>query len=315
MGLRCWFLEALPLGTEAAWIRKRRDDVTRGLQEGPSRSMNSVMRRAAKRGAAAFSEGHISEATFLNKKRRIAKLRAINDKTMLPEEISAQDVEDAGIALQHEFHLDKIKCRKECKNERVLALAGIVDMQGMAVWLEPGVTPNLISKAFQENRFVLETQRSQVDMFVVRRPDLAGQRVRWTAIIRGARVATPLFVTSGGRRGSSLKYHRAVQVKRKVWMSDNFQAKHETLTSLFKIGMALPGSRWKPINTEAGFFHAARGAISNNKPMTVAGLITPSDVRRVPLLKHLACAMMGAAFMDFICRIDEEASTSGMCGM
>jgi hypothetical protein len=255
MGLRCWFLEALPRGTEAAYVRERRDDVTRGLQEeGPcgygcqpdgygcqpdgygcqpgSQTMDSVKRRAVKRGAAAFSEQHMKEATFLHKKLRTAKLRAINDDAMLPEEISAQEREDAGIALHHEFHLDKIKCAKERKDKQVLAQAGIVEMQGLAVWLEQGVAPNELSDAFHKNRFVLETERSpQVDMFVVRRPDLAGQRVRWAAILRGARVATPLFVSSGGRRGSSVKYQAAVNVRRQVWMSPSFQARHDTLTS------------------------------------------------------------------------------------
>ena len=56
--------------------------------------------------------------------------------------------------------------------------------------------------------------------------------IRWAAALRGALVAQPLFLTSGGTSGAVMAYRPATKVRRCFWISPGFQKAHPDLAEL-----------------------------------------------------------------------------------
>ena len=111
-------------------------------------------------------------------------------------------------------------------------------------------------------------------------------------------------------RGAQLKYQSALNSKRQIWLSDEFQAKHSAIAAIIKECIAASKSKkMSLIETEAAFLHSKAVANRQKEPRQVLGLVT----RKEKEAKGGNYTTSSEA-ISFLKNLDYKKCTQGMSG-
>ena len=248
------------LGTEQAFIRKRRADVEEELKT------NVEARRAASVAPTSadipdnshWHGSHTREALFQLEKEQLRVLEALESGTL-----DVSDVDPASAALLAEFlckgdRLDKRYFAGQAQRRLATRPVERPSLLGKSLFLEDGVTINGLPVLLTRGRMRLSSDRGTADVFVVKDIAHPGQRSTLHAVLGGCVVCSIDFLTSLGQSGPALVYKMAVAKKKSVWASDEFQAKHRVLHDIIKTRSGMPGSRWTALESKAKVLAEAR---------------------------------------------------------
>ena len=259
----------------------------------------------------------MEEARFLNAKKRISKLTAINDEHLLPEEVGAADSSAAGELAEKARRNEISRCKKRTQNKKILAMASRVNLQEARVRICKGVAVSDLQPVFRQDE-MRATMLSEAEIIVVKNVKTVGTSTNslksWHAALCGLRVCTPRFIQTRGKHGASIVYSRATACKRRIWLSKRFLRTHPDHAKLVIAAASGPQSKWTILACKRDYIHHVKNAVRQNRPNEVLALIAPRDRTTWPILRDLKGARLGKAFFRFVARLDSQASTSGMCG-
>ena len=298
--------------SEAAFIRKRRSDISLAMLGGRAPSRTSTIRRALRLGKQAVTMGIVKEAAFLETKREKSRLEAINNGVFDIAMVSDADKTNAAALHQHEQKNDEKRLHKARYHRAVLGQREICCLWRQSTFIEPGVPLRPLGKAFRTQQLSLELERSQATVFIVQRLSEPGQRVLWEAALRGGRISDAEFVWSGGRQGSSIKYEAPNMVTRTIWPSPSFCAAHAVLVAIIEGAAAAPGSKWSLVRSFGEFRDAALRAVRANRRREPLFLATSRGKRQRPALGPFA--MDASEFIEFVSKVDVAGSRTGLAG-
>ncbi len=120
---------------------------------------------------------------------------------------------------------------------------------------------------------VEETEtHSQADIFIVPDPAKIGGRIEWAAVLNGALVLTPKL-----QEGAAVQFVAAVSVKRHVFFTDGFRAKHHAAAQICRAITRRPGTKWKLVNSNEDYKSKKDRACAQSRRTTVLGLATTQE--------------------------------------
>jgi len=132
---------------------------------------------------------------------------------------------------------------------------------------------------------------------VVANPNDVGHANRWIAVLAGGALVTPDYFAKEGKSGSCLCWHAAVQVKRDVWISAEWERQEPLLASLLKWAIRLPASKWR-LREE---WNSA--TYVQKKQKTLIGMITVRQ-KALRAFQRLPHAFAADQFLEFVAKLD-----------
>lgn len=135
-------------------------------------------------------------------------------------------------------------------------------MQGRPVHIgvaDADLSANLKAVARRHGAVVVD-QRGDATLLIVDDVGAAGQKTLWTAVILGATVASPSRLLTAGQEGAYLAYRAAVSIRRWIWMSDEFRARHPAIGQIVAASAASRRSLWRLIATRVDFLAKSSGS-------------------------------------------------------
>ena len=136
---------------------------------------------------------------------------------------------------------------------------------------------------------------------VVANPNDVGHANRWIAVLAGGALVTPDYFAKEGKSGSCLCWHAAVQVKRDVWISAEWERHEPLLASLLKWAIRLPASKWR-LREE---WNSA--TYVQKKQKTLIGMITVRQ-KALRAFQRLPHAFAADQFLEFVAKLEPSVS-------
>jgi len=266
-------------GTEAAWVHKRRTDISAALHQAGRRSGTSERARAA--GADTWTQSHQREMEFQRRKRRARMQEHILANLMLPDEHSEAENEAAIEAAVHACKLD-LKREKDHKQKMDhLATKNLhIDLKRQNISLAADVDAASVRDVVACNHMT-HTTLGKAHLLVCKSPATPPKRMLWASVLTGACLVTADFVNSGGKKGVCVRMKKATSTSRLLWISRRFRQAHPGLSKLIKDIVEDANSRWKLLNSKAAFLNATglrqRGPRRQWRTMEAIGLLTRAE--------------------------------------
>ena len=181
---------------------------------------------------------------------------------------------------------------------------------GGCVFVEPGclgdVSEVAVSQTIRLNhmRRVDDPLDAAGGYIVVASPADAGRANHWIAVLSGCALVTPDYFAAAGASGSCLCWHAAVQVKRDVWISPEWQRDEPLLSNLLMWAIRLPASKWRLRDA-----WTSRTYVTKQGTMkTLVGVVTARQ-KALRACQQLPHAFAQREFIEFVAKLD--APTSG----
>lgn len=299
--------------TEADWHRRHRRDVASAVADTTWRSTTSTKKRALRGAPMEMDSGILDELAHLSKKRRLSKLQAINDNSVLDSELRDGDAAAANTMAAAQRKRDIKREIDSLKISKILSKAPVVDFNGMHLFAHPCFNDTEVGVIASKRGLVVDAVRTDADVFLVPDPGKPGLRIAWIAALKGARIGTSKYILSGGRSGACVKYERALSSKRFIWVSPGFCTVHPDTTVILEECMRSPGTQWKKLGSQLEFVRRSYKVFSTGRLKSVLGLATLAEKRCSPVLRGLGNVFDSRAFLTFISKVDLANSSSGMC--
>ena len=122
-------------------------------------------------------------------------------------------------------------------------------------------------------------------------------------MLAGCALVTPEFFAMAGASGSCLCWHAAVQVKRDVWISPEWQRDEPLLSSLVKWAIRLPASKWILRDEWNSLTY-----VDKQKTLkTLIGIITARQTT-LRAFRSLPHAFTPDKFLEFVAKLDSATS-------
>ena len=125
----------------------------------------------------------------------------------------------------------------------------------------------------------------------------------WVAVLSGCALVTPDYFASAGRSGSCMCWHAAVQIKRDVWRSAEWQRDEPLLASLLQWATRLPASKWRLRGELDSRAYVAR----QKKQKALIGIISTRQ-KALPSFQALPHAFAQDQFLEFVAKVDSSKS-------
>jgi hypothetical protein len=261
--------------------------------------------------------GMEAEVEFQRVKRRKRMLFAGTENQLLPDERDAQFAEDYAAHVRHEAELHRKHERQHAARQQVLRggppRPALQPLMGSAAFCTDGV--DIDAATLRQLRLQRVASRDEATLFVAGQQGVGevGQRVQWHAVLRGCRVASPLFLRSRGATGDLLTYKAAVGLAaRRLWCSPLFAERHPTLSHIIDVALRCPSNRWTLLEGTAADFKTAVGRVANRTTCAVIGLVTPRCRTSCAFLRACPVALTADEFIAYLACLDRQQSTA--CG-
>ena len=292
-------------GSEADFLRKRRQAVELGTQHAAGSGVGHTAWSSGV-GHTAWTPQHQKELDFQKQKLLKRKAQALECGHLTAEDQSAELAAYAENEQAKRAKRDAARLRAEV-GKRDLAKGGGADLQCLR-----GLRVHGASKLDEQvrTRFAFCDAPSRVGADVIIVDDLSnpGERAEWAATLQGSYLVTS--TTLQDMRGAQLKYQSALNSKRQIWLSDEFQAKHSAIAAIIKECIAASKSKkMSLIETEAAFLHSKAVANRQKEPRQVLGLVT----RKEKEAKGGNYTTSSEA-ISFMKNLDYKKCTQGMSG-
>ena len=269
-------------GTEAAFIRSRRDSVANAT---PSLNMADLAFDMDEHPATNdkvseyWTESYEVEYQFQKSKQTHYKVDGVLDGLI---DQNAVDQETMETAAKAERDADKghIRDRRE-------------KIQGSKAWLDPAISVADLQVAMSARNLVKTTERLEADIFIVNDAGNLPERVKLMAALLGRQIMDVCLLE--GKKGILLKFQPASQTRRqKVFFSTKFRESHAQFIKPIKDIVNRPGSKWK------------LAAVRADATMILA---TSAEVGRAAVLSGNSQGYLSkASFLENISRLDLRAS-------
>ena len=125
--------------------------------------------------------------------------------------------------------------------------------------------------------------------------------------ITGAMLVTHPIVASGGARGATLGFRRALKAKRAVHLTCEFMLQSENLTGGMLEVMEQRHSCWTVVSCDDMIDLAAR-----RKAREVSGCMTAAELDEYPFIQSRFTVQTAIA-NEFVCKLDLARCPAGVC--
>jgi hypothetical protein len=246
--------KAAALGkSEAAWIKRRREEVSALLRECGAAQCDAAVVSLDRR-VAGWTEGHATQQTKL-----ISKQMSFFVDAVLNGHVNVADLDDQIVQVLHA----EIERRQTTERRRVADAQRLQNAWskparqhmagGACVFIESDidVAQNTVHSALQKFKLTRTIDRTLADVFVVRSPAALGQRTMWACNMRGGIVCSLEYLVSGCERGVALGYKSQACAKRTAFATDSFRALHPVVDEMVRVTSGCQGNRWTWLATPA----------------------------------------------------------------
>jgi len=181
-------------------------------------------------------------------KHRDRKVQALIDGALIDAEVNPnleQKAVDEQRAREQRARERLAKANRVTRTTRRKQLNTSI-FDGQACFLLPGVDASKLQATLKSIKCRVATDRLQAQLFIADDPVHIGCRAQWVAVMQGAYVVTGQALQNG--QGAVLKYKAARNVKRSVFMTDQFKARHPEVTKILK--QCCHPIKWKLFETK-----------------------------------------------------------------
>jgi hypothetical protein len=265
--------------TEREFIRQRRLEVGKLLRQS---SLNGIPDAPEP----AMTPSHTKEAAFQTLKFHKRVLRALEDGSLPYQEIPDELIDALNETLDQEKAGGDARYFAEQARKRAARDKPVrPDLRGIGVFIDESIQAGergQLMIAIRKGGMWLCSDRVRAGVFVV--PDVTepGQRNSICAVLSGALVATPPYITSCGERGPSLHYEAAIRKRRFVWCSPEFIARHSAVYDIISARMRMRDSNWKTLPNKARVL-AKAGTTDASRVLI---FVLPAEQRSEDTRKH-----------------------------
>ena len=223
------------------------------------------------------------------------KVEALQAGTLLPSEVDdelhaaaaeeAQKIEKRGKELE-------AKRRRHVVFTKVKTVPGCSALGGEPIYVEPSVMQFDLKKRLAPMVCVNDVCKAK--HVVLANVTAIGQRAKWVVNLLGGWIFS--VEAALGREGAALKYKCALDICRRVWISQAFSESHPIIRNIVDHALATKaGHRWKLLADKAAFVGAKNEAIAKKHSATVIALLTAEECHDADLevvKKHLSMPSM-----------------------
>jgi len=273
-------------GTEASFMKKRSDDVKRlHLAWVKAGKFKDAKRRIDDKSRKDWNERMQAEAGFQQAKRQRRLIAAVQENQVLKKELATTDQAEVRRAIveQRKRHTAAVAAHERKQSVLSTPTPRVITMRGERFFrnglnVPPGSTRGL--------GMIEVTARERATVFAVAGLEDVGQRCLWHLVLRGGRAVTTNYLTTGGADGLVVTYKACTHVAaRQVWCSPRFSERHATLLAILQCALNAVGCRWRSLEGQVDdFINASRRLNRRNTGLMVIGLVTPTDLRSIPVM-------------------------------
>lgn len=295
--------------TEAAWIRKREISLAGAVSQFSAGSSNSVQavqsRLESVDTGEAWSDTHDD---MVSKQSEKAERRMIN--AMLDHgDVCGHTTEHLEQQVQDERHA-RVKRAKE-KQTHANKISAVTSrkkhtFQDAKFFLEEA-TDKLRRAVAQHAGCSVVDDRLAASHFVVKDLRSPGMRVNWCAKLMGGNILPEVTILNG--KGPIIAFKPAYLTRRLIWVTSDFQERHETAFEIVKKAIEQQSSKWKLLNTEEEFREQFDRCARTNRPAELCLLKCTTET--VPGLPDNARCYDASTFLKAFTQFDEAGSQIG----
>ena len=239
--------------SEKAWLRKRRSaasEVGRQVDNASSMTIENA------RNGSGWTIDHDKEHEFQAKKRAKKELQALADGFLLEHEIRPDMQEALEEVRKRDATADAAFKRKRQRQQALQKRVNLTIKVGTVASIHvSGNKDNLVQVLRSKGARIVDDLSLEVQLLVVDNPAKLTNVQCWVAALNGLLVCSREAVSSLQERkqdcGALLKYKRAIDTKRKLYVTDAFVTKHVAISSLIKDACQLRAGQWKLLNAIA----------------------------------------------------------------
>jgi hypothetical protein len=227
--------------TETAWLDKR----AASIASLPAPSMADQDGAIAAACVSMWGDAHKKEVEFQEQKGRAFKVEAFLGNMLLESEID-KDIrldaakEEAKRESNTKARNDKVAKAVQAMNPKVPSAA---ELEGKTAFIEAEAKSTNLTQVLNENNIGVTTERAGADFYVATSIASPGVRTAWWAVAKGAFVFHPDHFVRG--HGAVLKYKRAADTKRTLWLSSDVRQKHPKIVEIIEHFALREVSKWK----------------------------------------------------------------------
>ncbi len=290
---RQWMMSVKP--TEVGWLRNRR----RAVREAAKSSSATIVVDAAE--PEGWTEGHSKELSFQDRKHLKKRVQCFQDQTLLPTEVDEDLQEHVAEHNAKRRKRDAERQRAEIRTD-ARTKGGKVNWGALAgkkafVDAEVSDRDGLCGKLRERFGVNPAEKHSEADIFIVPDPAKLGGRIEWAAVLNGALVLTPKL-----QGGPAVQFDAAVSVKRHVFFTEGFRAKHQAAAQICRAIIASRrGANWKLINSHEAYKRKKDKACAASRRTTVLGLATNQEKEETPHRMCCVCSRLIDALLVMFC--------------
>ncbi len=207
---------------------------------------------------------------------------------------------------QHWNDLDKERVAQKKRMTQLMEPSWSFD-ERLIVFLEPSVVD--VQNQIRNLKLQVTGLISAASIFLAKNPAAPSSLTYWTAALQGGVVAEPKFMLSKGTQGVGFGYSRAVNVKRKIYISDNFRSQHVQAAQAIETAMSRPGTQWSNLSSWQNFAAESQKAQAQKRLKTVVALASQATAEALAQGNVMTCQQ----FFEFISKC--SCLRRGVCGI
>ena len=293
-------------GSEQDFIRKRRKTVGKAAASSTEIS-NEDLRLLTQ---PVWTDKHEKEASFQRRKRNARLQEAIQQGHL-------KDHADCTTEEWAVFKSDEARLQKGREQRRKAAAKNRAstfrkhaapDFKNKSVFVEKRAQPAL-TEAIAKHGMNQLRHRLQADMICADTVSDLSLVSQWVLAMKGGTFVTTTALVKGQRFSGMVKFRRALQTKRMIWISTDFTDCHPELANIVLQAIALPCSNWKSLEGQVDDFFAESNRRRQN--MGVIALVSGLE-KTLDFFKAVKNAYDPEAFLEFISKFNGRVT--GACG-
>ena len=232
---------------EAGWLRQRRQAVAK-QQLSPQSQRPAVATMAERLAPALWTEAQEKEVTFNHQKQE-----ADRNERHLMQKLLPEDEPTAGAHQRFKTALQKRQQQYLAAQRRLIgvtALPQVPLLPGTRIYVEKGAInhfkePAALHAALQARKLRQVDMPHDADACVVPDPVAPPPALLWRAVLQGGLLCSPEFMQ--GFPGPVIKYKRAFDYTRIIWISPGWRATYSRMLSAWRRMLANSGrpQRWR----------------------------------------------------------------------
>ena len=241
---------------------------------------------------------------------RRARIYATERGLLAPEEVREGDELDAVLLKLHQERMWSAGDRRRGSAKQIVERAAPLALRGKTIYADGFA--DAINNHCCRLGIGLVDERVAAACFLVHDFGNLHEHTKWVAALNGCWLLDARYITTDGAQGTAIVYTKAINTKRKVFLSPSFAEAKPAICEIIRTCAGAPASRWELLMTKESFLLAFAAVTSGAKhtwrPMEVLALVTPA-IKAKPEWKTAKNVLTPDAFLSFVGQVDEAASS------